>query len=74
MVTLFPDWNDVLDMIERTIGMIKAMTLKGVGPIVHFLDKCYEKGITLTKKEMKMYEEKITRSETLPKWDVVIGF
>jgi len=23
---------------------------------------------------MKKYEEKITRSATLPKWDVVVGF
>jgi len=68
-------WNgDILDTVEKTIGMIKTMTWKGIEPIVHFLDKCFEKGISLTKKEMKKYEAKITRSETLPKWDVVVGF
>jgi len=66
-------WNgDILDSVEKTLGMIKEMTWKGIKPIVHFLDKVFEKGIKLTKKEMKEYEEKIKRSKTLPKWDVVI--
>ncbi len=66
-------WNgDILDSVEKTLGMIKEMTWKGIKPIVHFFDKVFEKGIKLTKKEMKEYEEKIKRSKTLPKWDVVI--
>jgi len=66
-------WNgDILDSVEKTMGMIKTMTWKGINPIVHFFDKCFEKGIKLTKKEMKVYEKKITRSDILPKWDVVI--
>jgi transposase len=66
-------WNgDILDSVEKTLGMIKEMTWKGIKPIVHFLDKVFEKGIKLTKKEMKEYEKKIKRSKTLPKWDVVI--
>jgi len=67
------DWNgDILDRVEKVIGMIKTMTSKGIKPMVHFLDKCFEKGIKLTKKEMKEYEKKIKRSTTLPKWDVVV--
>jgi transposase len=67
-------WNgDILDSVEKTIGMIKKMTWKGINPIVHFLDKVFEKGIKLTKKEMKIYEKKINRSKNLPKWDVVIS-
>jgi len=66
-------WNgDILDSVEKTLGMIKTMTWKGIKPIVHFFDKCFEKGIKLTKKEMKVYEKKIARSDILPKWDVVI--
>jgi len=67
-------WNgDILDSVEKTVGMIKTMTWKGIKPIVHYLDKFFEKGIKLTKKEMKKYEKHIKRSSTLPKWDVVIG-
>lgn len=66
-------WNgDILNSIEKTLGMIETMTWKGIKPIVHFFDKRFEKGVKLTKKEMQIYEKKIKRSEKLPKWDVVI--
>lgn len=66
-------WNgDILDSVEKTIGLINTMTWKGIKPIVHFFDKSFEKGIKLTKKEMIKFEKKIKRSNTLPKWDVVI--
>ena len=66
-------WNgDILDSVEKTLGMIKTMTWKGIKPIVHFFDQSFEKGIKLTKKEMGVYEKKIKRSDDLPKWDVII--
>jgi hypothetical protein len=48
------------------------MTWKGIEPAVSLLNKIYEKGVKLTKKEMKKYEGRIERSENLPKWDVTI--
>jgi transposase len=67
-------WNgDILKSVEKTLEMIKTMTWKGINPIVCFLDKCFKKGIKLTKKEMKKYQNQIKRSDTLPKWDVLIG-
>ena len=48
------------------------MTWKGIEPVVHLWKKTYEKGIRLTKKEMKPYESRIERSNLLPKWDVII--
>ena len=48
------------------------MTWKGIKPVVHLCEKIYEKGICLTKKEMKPYENRIERSDSLPKWDVTI--
>ena len=48
------------------------MIWKGVKPVVHLWDKIYEKGICLTKKEMKPYENRIDRSSSLPKWAVTI--
>ena len=36
------------------------------------VEKSYKKGIRLTKKEMKPYENRIERSNILPKWDVLI--
>ena len=48
------------------------MTWKGVKASVSLLDKIYERGISLTKKEMVKYLPQIKRSDNLPKWDVKI--
>jgi hypothetical protein len=49
-----------------------TMTWKGIKPVVTLVDKLYKKGIRLTKKEMESYENRIERSYTLLKWDVLI--
>lgn len=66
-------WNgELLDSVNKAINWAGTMTWKGIKPVVHLLEKIYEKGIRLTKKEMKPYESKIQRSKSLPKWDVII--
>jgi len=67
-------WNgEILDSVEKAINWAGTMTWKGIKPVVHLWEKIYEKGIRLTKKEMKPYESKIKRSNSLPKWDVIIN-
>jgi len=67
-------WNgELLDSVNKTISWAATMTWKGIKPVVNLLEKIYEKGICLTKKEMKPYESKMKRSKTLPKWDVIIA-
>ena len=66
-------WNgEILDSIPRTLEWAATMTWKGVEPIVKLVEKTYEKGVKLTKPEMKKYEKRISRSKKLPKWDVII--
>jgi len=66
-------WNGtLLSSIEKTLEWARTMTWNGVHPVVHLLDAVYQKGVTLTKKAMKIYEDRIERSETLPMWDVTI--
>lgn len=66
-------WNGtILDSIEKTLKWAKTMTWKGVCPAVKLLDKAYKKGISLTKKEMEKYNQRLNRSKNLPKWDVCI--
>jgi hypothetical protein len=48
------------------------MTWKGIKPIVHYCQKVYESGISLTTQEMKPDEDRIDRSNSLPKWDITI--
>jgi transposase len=62
----------ILNSIEKTINWAETMTWKGIGPVVDFIDKIYEKGVVLTKKEMKKYDERLDRSIELPKYDVRI--
>lgn len=67
------NWNGaILNTIDKAVEWMKSMTWKGIKPTVQLLDKVYEKGVSVTKKEMKKYSLKLTRSKTLPKWDVVI--
>ncbi len=66
-------WNgEILDSIEKAVNWAATMTWKGIEPAVHLWEKIYEKGIRLTKKEMKPYENRIKRSDILPKWDIII--
>jgi len=66
-------WNgEILDSVDKAIGWAKTMTWKGFKPIVHYCQKIYENGIKLTPKEMKPYEDRIKRSSSLPKWDIII--
>lgn len=66
-------WNgEILDSVHKAVSWAGTMTWKGISPVVHLLNKTYEKGIRLTKKEMKPYEDRIHRSRKLPKWDVLI--
>jgi len=66
-------WNgEILDSVGKVINWAVTMTWKGIKPVVHLWDKIYEKGIRLTKREMKPYEKRIERSVKLPKWDIGI--
>ena len=66
-------WNGtILSSIDKAIKWTGTMTWKGVHPVVHLLDKVYQKGVKLKKDSMKIYEERIKRLENLPKWDVTI--
>ena len=68
-------WNgELLDAVEKVLGLARTMTWKGNSPIVHFIKDCYETGVTLTKKAMKKYERMIERLPTLEKWCVSIPF
>lgn len=64
--------GQILNSIEKAVGRAGTMTWKGIRPVVRLCDKLYEKGVSLTKKEMKPYEKRLQRSEKLPLWDIII--
>lgn len=66
-------WNgEILNSIDKAIKWASTMTWKGIKASTSLLDKVYERGISLTKKEMEKYQPQIKRSDSLPKWDVRI--
>ncbi len=71
--TLEEHWNgEISNTVEKAVSRAATMTWKGIRPAVRLWEKIYEKGVRLTKKEMKPYESRIKRSDRLPKWDVTI--
>jgi Rhodopirellula transposase DDE domain len=66
-------WNGtLLSTVETVIEWAKTMTWKGSTPVVTLSEKVYKKGVSLSRKAMLEVERVIQRSESLPKWDVVI--
>jgi hypothetical protein len=49
-----------------------SMTWKGLHPSVKLNLKTYKRGISLTKKAMRLIERRLERNPLLPKWDIFI--
>ena len=66
-------WNDtLLNTIETALGWAGTMTWKGCHPFIKLLEGFYEKGVRLSRKTLEVYEQRIERSNNLPRWNVVI--
>lgn len=66
-------WNgELLNSVEKVLGLARTMTWNGRNPVVNFFTKNYEKGIRLTKKVMDKIEKTIHRINGIEKWAVDI--
>ncbi len=66
-------WNGtILDSVDKVVNWATTMVWKGIKPLVCLLETIYETGVRLTKEQMKPYEDRIERSDLLPKWDITI--
>jgi hypothetical protein len=48
------------------------MTWRGIAPLVHLVDRVYETGVWLTPRLFRPIAARLLRSNTLPKWSLVI--
>lgn len=64
--------GQLLDSVEKTLGLAKTMTYNGNNPVVKFVNRTYEKGIKLTRKAMEKFENMIDRVPGIEKWAVDI--
>ena len=66
-------WNgELLNSVDKVLGLARSMTWNGVSPIVKMVEKTYENGVTLTKKAMDKIEKVLIRIPGIEKWAVSI--
>ncbi|NEQ55171.1 MAG: hypothetical protein F6K11_34465 [Leptolyngbya sp. SIO3F4] len=67
-------WNGaILDSIDTVFQWTCNMAWKGFNPVVHLMDKVYERGITVDKDTLAPYRGDWHPSDTLPKWAITVG-
>jgi hypothetical protein len=68
-------WNgEVLDSVDKVLGMCKTMKWKGKSPVVKMMKSVYMKGIKLAKTAMSELEKILIRKPGIEKWAVEIPF
>ena len=66
-------WNGtLLTCLQVVLNWARRMTWCGKHPTVRYMDKDYEKKVTVPRLEMKQYERRLKRSKKLPKYDITI--
>lgn len=67
-------WNGALLTDEETmLAWARSMTWKGRHPSVELNTSSYDRGVSLSKKEMRPIEKRLLRHPNLPKWDILIS-
>jgi hypothetical protein len=62
----------LLTDIDTVREWTKSMRWSGIAPNVYILDGKYHRGVTLTKTEMKSYEQRLIRTVGIEKWSLTI--
>ena len=57
---------------ETVLNWASTMTWRGIEPIVHLVEKVYERGVRLTSAAFRSVAQRLQRSSQLPKWSLVI--
>ena len=66
-------WNGaLLSSVATAVEWARTMTWRGVPPIVHVLNRIYPTGVRIAKKRFRPIASRLERSESLPKWSLVI--
>lgn len=66
--------GELLDSIEKALGLARTMKWKGKKPTIEFVKGVYEKGVKLTKKAIEQLEKRIDRISGIEKWAVDIPY
>ena len=67
-------WNgSILDTVEAVIKFTTSITWSGIHPIVELITTVYQTGVRLTKDDMNLVEDQISRLPGLEKWSICIA-
>lgn len=66
--------GQILDSVEKILGLARTMTYNGINPVVNLVNETYKKGIKLTKNAMHQLEKMIERVKGIEKWAVDIPY
>ena len=64
--------GSLLNCLKLILQQARRMRWRKQAPVVKRLEGVYTEGVRLSKKEMKPYEARLLRSNTLPKYDIII--
>lgn len=64
--------GEILETVEKTLGLSRSMTYRGIKPSVRKITKIYRNGISVTKKAMCKIEQRLKRTEGLEPWFITI--
>ncbi len=67
-------WNgDLLDSRSTVLRLASTLTYKAFSPLVKFVERTYQTGVTLSQQAMSALEDRFQRLPTLAKWFVRIA-
>jgi hypothetical protein len=61
-----------LESVEKTLGLARTMTYKGIGPTVRKVTRLYKSGNSVAKNAMRKIEARLERKEGLEPWFITI--
>ncbi|MCU7880114.1 MAG: transposase [Candidatus Thiodiazotropha sp. (ex Lucinoma aequizonata)] len=65
--------GEILDSIDKALGLARSMTYRGIKPTVRKVTKSYRKEVTVTKKAMLGIESRLERTTSLEHWFIKIA-
>ena len=65
--------DELLDSVEKTLGLARSMAYKGIHPVVRKVKKSYKAGVSLSKQAMRELEKRFNRKPDLESWFVTIN-
>ena len=64
--------GELIDSVEKALGLARTMSFRSVKPVVKLVRKVYKSGVTLTKNEMDKIEACLDRKKGLENWSIII--